>query len=64
MFKYSKIRLEKQLVQRAEDYAKNAGYSSVEELISHLLEREFNKVDEPEVEDEMKKKLQGLGYIS
>lgn len=60
----SKIRLDKDLLRRARKYAELAGYSSVEELITHMLERELAKLDGSDSEEEIKKKLQGLGYIS
>jgi dsRNA-specific ribonuclease len=41
-----------------------AGYSSVDEFIEHLLAREIAKLDESDSEEDIKKKLQGLGYIS
>jgi len=60
----SKIKLDKDLLRRARKYAELAGYSSVEEFITHMLERELAKLDESDSEEEIKKKLQGLGYLS
>ena len=40
-----------------------SGYSSVEEFITHCLEKEIAKIEEADSEDEIKKKLKGLGYI-
>jgi metal-responsive CopG/Arc/MetJ family transcriptional regulator len=60
-----KIKIDRDLLKRAEEYATRKGYPSVDELISHLLEREMRQEDEPsESEEELRKKLQGLGYIS
>jgi hypothetical protein len=36
----------------------------VEEFITHALEKEIAQLDEAESEQEIKKKLKGLGYIS
>jgi hypothetical protein len=58
------VKLDKALVARAKRYADLAGYSSVEEFISHVLERELAKLDGSDSEEEIKKKLKGLGYIS
>jgi len=58
------LKLDKALVARAKRYADLAGYSSVEEFISHIIERELAKLDGSESEEEIKKKLKGLGYIS
>ncbi len=59
-----KIKLDKDLYTRVKRFAKIAGYSSVEELVSHVLEKELAAIDESDSEEEIKKKLQGLGYIS
>jgi len=60
----SKIKLNKELLEKVKKYASIAGYSSVEEFITHALEKEIAKLEEADSEDEIKKKLQGLGYIS
>ena len=59
-----KIKLEKDLMDKVKKYAKMAGYSSPEEFITHCLEKEISKLDESDSEEEIKKKLKGLGYIS
>ena len=60
----SGIKLDKALVAKAKRYADLAGYSSVEEFISHALEKQIAQLEESESEEELKKKLKGLGYIS
>lgn len=60
----SKIKLDKDLLRRARKYAKLAGYSSVEEFITHVLERQLARLEESDSEEEIKKKLRGLGYLS
>ena len=64
MFGGSKITLDKDLLARVKKFADIAGYSSVEEFISHALEKELAVLEEADSEEEIKKKLQGLGYIS
>ena len=59
-----KVKLDKDLYARVTKFAEIAGYSSVEEFVSHVLEKELAQIDESESEDEIKKKLKGLGYIS
>jgi hypothetical protein len=59
-----KLKIDKALLEKARRYAQMAGYSSVDEFVEHLLAREIAKLDESESEEEIKKKLQGLGYIS
>lgn len=41
-----------------------AGYATVEEFVRHLIEKEVTKIDDEDSEDEVKKKLQELGYLS
>lgn len=60
----SGIKLDKTLLAKAKRYADLAGYSSVDEFVTHVLEKELAKIDESASEDEIKKKLKGLGYIS
>jgi metal-responsive CopG/Arc/MetJ family transcriptional regulator len=60
----AKIKLDKDLMDKIKKYAKMAGYSSPEEFITHCLEKEIAKLDESDSEEEIKKKLKGLGYIS
>jgi hypothetical protein len=61
----SKLKLDEELIDRCRKYAEESGYSSVEEFITHILERELRKQEEPSGEDEeqVTKRLKGLGYI-
>lgn len=59
-----KIKLEKELFDRVRKFSDVAGYSSVEEFVTHILEKELSSVDESDSEEEIKKRLQGLGYLS
>jgi metal-responsive CopG/Arc/MetJ family transcriptional regulator len=58
------VKLEKALLAKAKRYARIAGYSSVEEFITHALEKELAKLEDAQTEDEIRRRLQGLGYIS
>ena len=60
----SGIKLDKTLVAKVKRYADLAGYSSVEEFITHALEKEIAQLEGAESEQELKNKLKGLGYIS
>ena len=60
----SGIRLEKGLLARVKRCADLAGYSSIDEFVGHVLERELARLESGDSEEEMKKKLKGLGYIS
>lgn len=60
----AKIKLDKTLLDKIKKYAEMSGYSSAEEFITHCLEKEIAKIEEADSEEEVKKKLKGLGYIS
>jgi metal-responsive CopG/Arc/MetJ family transcriptional regulator len=60
----SGIKLDKALLARVKRYSDLAGYSTVEEFITHALEKELAQLEKADSEDEIKKKLKGLGYIS
>ena len=64
MFGSGKISLDKALLARVKRYADLAGYSSVEEFVTHALEKQIAQLEEADSEEEIKKKLRGLGYIS
>jgi hypothetical protein len=65
MFGGNKIKLDKDLMERLEKASELAGYSSVHEFIVHVLEKELSQIDEGGSSDEeIKKRLEGLGYIS
>ena len=64
MFGTTKVKLDKDLLAKIKRYADLAGYSSPEEFITHALEKELAKLADADSEEEIKKRLQGLGYIS
>jgi metal-responsive CopG/Arc/MetJ family transcriptional regulator len=64
MFGSKSVKLDKDLVARVKRYAEIAGYSSVDEFIAHALEKELSKLEGATSEEEIKKRLRGLGYIS
>jgi metal-responsive CopG/Arc/MetJ family transcriptional regulator len=58
-----RIKIDKQLYDRLAKAAEVAGYSSTDEFIMHLLETAAGSGTEQESEEEVRKRLQGLGYI-
>ncbi len=64
MFGGPKVKLTKELFERVKKYSEIAGYSSIDEFVVHALEKELSTLEEGASEEEIKKKLQGLGYIS
>jgi hypothetical protein len=61
-----RIRIDDGFLSRMQKIADAGGYSSVEEFMLHVLGREINRLDsgETESEDEIRKKLEGLGYLT
>ena len=57
------IKLSKELIRRIEKCAEVAGYSSGQEFVEHVLERELGRIEETDDDEEIAKKLKGLGYI-
>jgi len=60
----AKVKLEKELLDKVKKFSEISGYSSPEEFITHCLEKEIASLEESDSEEEVKKKLKGLGYIS
>lgn len=59
-----KITIEQDLYARLKDCAIVVGYSSIDEFVAHVLEKEIALIEEAEDDPDVKKRLQGLGYIS
>lgn len=59
-----KITIEQDLYARLKDCAIVVGYSSIDEFATHVLEKEVALIEEAEDDPDVKKRLQGLGYIS
>ena len=57
------IKLNKALAAKIKRCAEAGGYSSPEEFVEHVLEREISKLDTTASDEEIAKKLQGLGYL-
>ncbi len=59
-----RIKLDRALFEKVKKYSELAGYSSVEEFVTHALEKELAKLEDASSEEEIKNRLKGLGYIS
>ena len=62
MFK-STVKLKKDLWERVKRCAGVAGYASPEEFVEHVLEKELSKIETSASDEEIFKKLKGLGYL-
>jgi len=58
------IKLDRQLYEKACKAAEVAGYSSVDEFVAHLLEEATRTGSGQDNDEELLKRLKGLGYIS
>lgn len=56
------VKLSSDLWNRIQLCAKEAGYSSPQEFIEHVLEKELAR-HESESRDEVERRLKGLGYL-
>ena len=57
------IKLNSDLWKRVEHHARDAGYSSPEEFMEHVLEKELASRDEQQSQQEIERRLKGLGYL-
>ena len=60
----TKVKIEKESLQKAQEIIAFHGYSSLEELVENLIHREYEKIKSEDDKDELANKLSGLGYIS
>jgi len=63
MFGEKKVGLDKDLWERVKRFAALAGYSSPDEFVAHVLEKELAGLETTDSDENIRKKLQGLGYI-
>jgi metal-responsive CopG/Arc/MetJ family transcriptional regulator len=59
-----RIKLDKDLYEKVQAYARAAGYASPDEFVRHALEKELAKLEGATSDEELRKRLKGLGYIS
>ncbi|MFC1596979.1 hypothetical protein ACFL5Q_03440 [Planctomycetota bacterium] len=63
-----KIKIDRELYDKLSRCAVAGGYSSTDEFVQHVLEREVEQVlgqeISPEDEEKVKARLRGLGYLS
>jgi metal-responsive CopG/Arc/MetJ family transcriptional regulator len=64
MFGKKGIQLDPALMEKVKAAAAKAGYASADEFVAHVLERELSRTDDASNDEDVKKKLEGLGYIS
>ena len=58
-----KIKIDDNLFDRVKKVAQIAGYSSPEEFIVHIIEKELGQLESADDEKAVLERLRGLGYI-
>ena len=59
----AKIKIDSNLFERVKKATEAAGYSSIEEFITHIIEKELTKHEGDETDEKVADQLRGLGYI-
>jgi hypothetical protein len=59
----AKIKIDSALYARAKNVVEIAGYSSLEELVTHIIEKEVAKHEQTDADEKVADQLRGLGYI-
>ena len=57
------IKLNKELWAKVKKFSEAAGYSSPEEFVQHIVEKEIAKLDDAQSDEDILNRLKGLGYI-
>ncbi len=57
------IKLKKKTWDRVKRVSDAAGYSSPQEFVEHIIEKELEKLEEGDSNEKLLEKLKGLGYI-
>ena len=60
----TKVKIERDLMDRIRKVADIAGYATPEEFVVHVLEKEMLHFEDAGSDDDIRAKLKGLGYIS
>ena len=60
-----KIKLDRNLYDRARQAAETGGYASLEEFVTHLIEKELegHNTESEDADQAVQDRLRGLGYI-
>ena len=62
--KNASVKIDKDLHARLVKVADVAGYATVDEFVTHILEKEMLHFEDTRSEVDIRNKLKGLGYIS
>lgn len=59
-----KVKLSAEAATKADEIIAYHGYSSLEEMVENLIDKEYQQIKSGENREEQAEKLSGLGYIS
>jgi hypothetical protein len=59
----AKIKIDSALFARAKDVVEKAGYSSLEEFVTHVIEKAVTQYENTDADENIADQLRGLGYI-
>lgn len=59
-----KVKIDRDLHDRLRKIADLAGYATVEEFVTHVLEKEMLHFEDAGSDEDIRQRLKGLGYIS
>ena len=59
----AKIKIDSNLYDRAKKVSEKAGYTSFEEFITAVIEKELSQLESSSGSDDVNDQLRGLGYI-
>ena len=59
----AKIKIDKALYDRVKAIADKAGYSSADEFITNVLEKELAKLEDVDTDEQLEERLRCLEYI-
>ena len=58
-----KVKIDSNLYDRVKKVSQVAGYSSVEEFVIHMIEKELERIETDDDDKKVADRLRGLGYI-
>ncbi|MBU0718841.1 MAG: hypothetical protein KJ749_11375 [Planctomycetes bacterium] len=59
----AKIKIDSSLFERVKKVAALAGYSSPEEFVEHVIEKELAIIESADSDEDVTERLKGLGYL-
>jgi len=63
MLRQPTVKLKREMWERVKRCSDAAGYSCPDEFVQHVLEKELAKLEDAQSDEEIVKKLKGLGYL-